>query len=63
MESTELWALTGLHVPDLPLPLVCCPFSVRPGLLHRGLYLSIQVGFEMHMGICYSHECQDECQS
>lgn len=37
------------------------PMSIKDRLLHRGLYLSIQVGFKMHVGIRYSREHQDKC--
>lgn len=59
--SQGLWGLTGPQAPDFSLPLVPCPMSMKGRLLHRGLYLSIQVGFRMRVGICYSHECLNKC--
>lgn len=55
-----LWG-SQTHSPDFPLPLVPCPMSMKVRLLYRGFYLSIQVGFRMHVGICYSHECLNKC--
>lgn len=43
--SQGLWGLPGPHTPDLPLPLVPCPMSIKVRLLCRGIYL---VGFKMH---------------
>lgn len=49
--SWALWGLPGPQVPDRPLPVAPSPMSKSGrGLLHREFYLSIQIGFEMHVG-------------